>query len=118
MFEANPETKTYFEKFKNMSNEALSKYEPFIKYVTDFMELFDTAVTELDEAEKTHQMLKKSGLDHKKRELPDTLFKEMRNPFLKAVEQILGDRYSDRMRNIYEILIEYLLKALLEGYNQ
>lgn len=40
----------------------------------------------------------------------------MRNPFLKAVEQTLGDRYTDRMRNIYEIFIDYFLKTMIEGF--
>ncbi len=75
MFEAKPETKSYFEKFKNMPNEALSKHDPFINLVTNVMELFDTAVTELDDAEKTHQKLKKAGLAHKNRGIPDALLK-------------------------------------------
>ena len=40
----------------------------------------------------------------------------MKDPFLKAVEQSLGERYSDRMRNIYEVFAEYLVKAIAEGY--
>lgn len=41
----------------------------------------------------------------------------MRNPFLKAVEQTLGDRYTDRMRNIYEQFIDYVIKTMIEGYS-
>jgi hypothetical protein len=41
----------------------------------------------------------------------------MRDPFLKSIEQTLGDRYSDRMKNIYEIFIDYLVKTMVEGYN-
>ncbi len=41
----------------------------------------------------------------------------MRQPFLRAVEQTLGDRYSDRMRSIYEVFVDYLIKAMLEGYS-
>lgn len=40
----------------------------------------------------------------------------MRDPFLKAVENTLGDRYTDRMRNIYEIFIDYFIKTMKEGY--
>jgi hypothetical protein len=40
----------------------------------------------------------------------------MRNPFLRAIEQTLGDRYSDRMRSIYETFIDYVIKAMVEGY--
>lgn len=41
----------------------------------------------------------------------------MRDPFLKSIEQTLGDRYSDRMRSIYEVFIDYVVKAMCEGYN-
>lgn len=40
----------------------------------------------------------------------------MRDPFLKAIEQTLGDRYSDRMRSIYEVFIDYFVKTMVEGY--
>lgn len=116
MFESCPDTKTYFEKFKDVSNELLSKKDPFVNLVTNVMEAMDTAVTELDDAEKTHQKLKQIGAKHKERGVPDIIIKEIRNPFLKAVEQTLGDRYSDRMRTIYEVLIDYFIKAMLEGY--
>lgn len=117
MFEACPPTKNYFEKFKSMSNEVLAKNEPFTIFAANVMEAFDTAITELDDPEKTHQKLKKIGAKHKTYGVPDTVLKEMRNPFLRAVEQTLGDRYSDRMRTIYETLIDYLIKALAEGYD-
>lgn len=117
MFEACPDTKNYFEKFKSMSNDVLAKNEPFINFATNVMEALDTAITELDDAEKTHQKLKKIGAKHKAAGILDTMLKEMRNPFLRAVEQTLGDRYSDRMRTIYETLIDYFIKALAEGYD-
>jgi hypothetical protein len=41
----------------------------------------------------------------------------MRDPFLKAIEQTLGDRYSDAMRTIYEVFIDYLIKTMVEGYS-
>jgi hypothetical protein len=41
----------------------------------------------------------------------------MRTPFLKALEQTLGDRYSDAMQTIYESFIDYYLKTMTEGYN-
>lgn len=116
MFEASPDTKNYFEKFKHLSNEQLAKHEPFIDYATNLMESYDTAITDLDDADKTHQKLKKIGTENKKNEIPVTMLKEMRTPFLRAVEQTLGDRYSDRMRTIYEVLIDYFIKAMTEGY--
>jgi hypothetical protein len=44
-------------------------------------------------------------------------FKEIREPFLTSIEKTLGDRYTDRMKKIYEAFIEYLIKTLIEGFN-
>jgi len=41
----------------------------------------------------------------------------MRDPFLKAIEQTLGDRYSDAMRTIYEVFIDYVIRAMIDGYS-
>lgn len=71
MFESKPETKKYFEKFKDMSNELLFKSNKFIDHANSVMESFDTIVTELDDADKTHQNIKKFGADHKRRNVPD-----------------------------------------------
>jgi len=138
MFESNKDMKNYFEKLKNMDNDKIAKSTVFIDHATNVMEALDTTVTELEDAEKTHAKLKKLGHDHRLRnidvshikvkifhfvllvELCSTGFflnlKEMRNPFLRAIEQTLGDRYSDRMRNIYETFIDYVIKAMVEGY--
>ena len=40
----------------------------------------------------------------------------MKGPFLHAIESVLGDRYSDRMRVIYEAVTDYILKTIMEGY--
>lgn len=71
MFEANPDLKKYFEKFKDMSNEQLFKSTVLIDHATSVMEFLDIIVTELDDAEKTHQNIKKVGLQHKNRGVQD-----------------------------------------------
>ena len=117
LFESNVEFKNYFEKFKNMENAVLIKSQVLENHATIVMETIDTAITEIDDAEKTHTKLKRFGLEHKARGIKIEHIDGMREPFLKSVEQTLGDRYSDRMRTIYEGFIEYLLRAMKEGYN-
>ena len=100
-----------------MDNATLAKSTVLENHATVVMEAIDTAITEIDDAEKTHQKLKKFGLEHKARGVKVEHIDGMRDPFLRSVEQTLGDRYSDRMRTIYEGFIEYLLRAIKEGYN-
>lgn len=67
MFEANPDMKNYFEKFKDMDNEKLFKSVALQDHANVTMEMIDTLVTELDNADATHAKIKKLGADHKKR---------------------------------------------------
>jgi hemoglobin-like flavoprotein len=117
MFESNEELKKYFEKLKDKDNATLLKSQILLDHATVVMEAIDTTVTELDDAEKTHNNLKKMGVEHKARGIAESHLSEIRTPFLKAIEETLGDRYSDRMRNIYEIFIDYVIKTMKEGYN-
>ena len=75
MFENKPDLKNYFEKFKNMSIEVLIKSDALLNHATNVMEAIDTAVTELDDAEKTHQKLKKLGQKHKTFHVPEDIIK-------------------------------------------
>ncbi len=117
MFEANSDMKNYFEKFKDKENVALMKSQILIDHATNVMEQIDTTVTELDDAEKTHTRLKRIGGEHKARGINESHLNEIRDPFLKAVEETLGDRYSDRIRTIYEVFIDYVIKAMREPDN-
>ena len=75
MFEARPDLKNYFEKFKNMSIEVLIKSDALLNHATNVMEAIDTAITELDDAEKTHLKLKKLGQKHKTLHVPEDVIK-------------------------------------------
>jgi hypothetical protein len=116
MFEKNEGLKQHFGKFKNMDNATLFKSDALLEHASNVMEFLDVTVTELDNADSTHDKLKNMGLSHKKRGIPEEALTEMRDPFLKAVDQTLGDRFTDRIRNIYEIFIDYVIKTLIEGY--
>lgn len=67
MFESNQDLKKYFEKFKDMSNDTLFRSQLLLNHATTVMESIDTFATELEDAEKTHQKIKKLGSEHKLR---------------------------------------------------
>ena len=100
-----------------MNNEQLLRSQVLLNHATVVMEAIDTAITEIDDAEKTHTKLKKLGVEHRVRGVKEEHIAQIREPFLKSVEQTLGDRYSDRMRSIYEVFIDYVIRAIKEGYN-
>ena len=86
-------------------------------HATVVMEAIDSALTDIDNAEMTHLKLKQLGVEHKKRGIEPELIAVIREPFLSSVEQTLGDRYSDHMRHIYEVFVDYLIKEIADGYN-
>ena len=40
----------------------------------------------------------------------------MEKPFLEAVKEVLQERYTENMENIYNILIKIILKELADGF--
>jgi hypothetical protein len=41
---------------------------------------------------------------------------KIEKPFLAAVSQTLGDRYTDNVEGIYKITIKFIIETLVEGY--
>ena len=44
-------------------------------------------------------------------------FQKIEEPFLMAVKETLGDRYSANMEHIYRKTIKFILETLMEGFN-
>ena len=100
-----------------MDNASLLKSHVLESHATVVMEAIDLALSEIDNVEKMHHKLRNLGVEHMARHIRPQLIDKIREPFLSAVEQTLGDRYSDRMRHIYEAFIDYLLNEIKAGYN-
>lgn len=45
-----------------------------------------------------------------------SLLQKIEGPFLKAVEQTLGDRYTPNVENIYKVTIKLIIQTLVDGY--
>lgn len=43
---------------------------------------------------------------------------KIEQPFLAAVSQTLGDRYTDNVEGIYKITIKFIIETLVEGYEK
>ena len=75
LFDAHPDYLTHYEKLKEIPKDRLYTSTAFLDHVNSVMETMDMHVTELDDADKTHQNIKRSGADYKKKNIPDTIFK-------------------------------------------
>jgi hypothetical protein len=89
MFEACPETKAILDEFKSTAYEALRAHEPFINYCASLMEQFDTAITELDDADTAHAILQRIGAQYKADKMPDTFIKVI--PTLTLSSELLSE---------------------------
>ena len=61
------------------------------------------------------------GILHQVRELLNIIlfyFQKIEEPFLLAVKETLGDRYSANMEHIYRKTIKFILDTLIEGFNK
>jgi hypothetical protein len=45
-----------------------------------------------------------------------TIFQKIEEPFLVAVKETLGDRYTANMEHIYTKIIKFILETLIEGF--
>ena len=117
LFEANEDIKKHLNKFSELDNATLIKSELLVGHAHGVMAMIDETIIGLDDAELTHQKLKNLGVDHRERHITASLIDEIREPFLRSVEQTLDHRYTEHMRSIYECFIEYMLRAIKEGYD-
>lgn len=44
------------------------------------------------------------------------IFQKIERPFLQAVEQTLGERYTANVEGIYKITIKFIIETLIEGF--
>lgn len=42
----------------------------------------------------------------------------MERPFLEAVKEVLQDRYTENMENIYNIIIKLILQTVADGFDK
>ena len=88
------------------------------RHATVVMQAIDAAISSIDNADNTHEKLRLLGVEHKVRGIRCQFISVIREPFLTAVQQTLGERYTDHIRHIYEAFIDYLIREIVDGYNQ
>ncbi|XP_046381361.1 globin-5-like [Haliotis rufescens] len=117
LFKANGDLKQLFSSFRDLTNDDdLRVNENLEKHATLVMGIFDEAISNVDNVDYTLDVLQRAGGKHTRFPgfQPD-LFVWMEQPFLEAVKQTLGDRYTDNMDVIYKITIKFILDNMVKG---
>ncbi|KAL3872787.1 hypothetical protein ACJMK2_035988 [Sinanodonta woodiana] len=87
-------------------------------HVAQVMFTLDEAISSLDDTDAVIDLLRTVGYTHRRLKAFDPqLFWKIEEPFLLAVKDTLGDRYTANMEHIYKKTIKFILQTLIEGFN-
>ncbi|XP_049825452.1 neuroglobin-1 isoform X2 [Aethina tumida] len=119
LFEEHGELLNLFEKFKELkTKEQQATSLELAEHASNVMNTLDEGIKGLDNLDTFFDYLHQVGASHRK--IPGfqaEYFWRIEKPFLEAVEQTLGDRYTENVENIYKITIKFIIETLVTGYN-
>ncbi|XP_015916913.1 neuroglobin [Parasteatoda tepidariorum] len=119
LFEENEDILHLFEKFqKKRITELHRDSMELAQHASIVMNTLDESIKKLHNVDYFMDYLHAVGKLHTK--IPGfqrDYFWRIERPFLAAVQETLGDRYTDNMENIYKITIRYILDTVVKGFD-
>ncbi|KAK3592241.1 hypothetical protein CHS0354_003756 [Potamilus streckersoni] len=86
-------------------------------HVAQVMFTLDEAISSLDDTDGVIDLLQTVGRSHRRlKGFDPQIFWKIEDPFLLAVKDTLGDRYTANMEHIYKKTIKFILQTLIEGF--
>lgn len=119
LFQDNEDLLDLFEKFQSLKITE-SKFESMelAQHASIVMTTLDESIRSLDNVDYLLDYLHSVGkLHHKIPGFHREYFWRIEKPFLAAVQETLGDRYTENMENIYKITIHFILETVIVGYD-
>lgn len=118
LFEEHKELLTLFEKFLALqTREQQQSSEELQEHATKVMNTLDEGIRSLDDMDSFFSYLGQVGASHRRiNGFQSSHFWKIEGPFLKAVEQTLGDRYTPNVENIYKVTIKLIIQTLVDGF--
>ncbi|XP_076321792.1 neuroglobin-like [Tachypleus tridentatus] len=119
LFEENEDLITLFEKFQYLkTQESRMESTELAQHASIVMTTLDEAIRSMDKVDYFIDYLHSVGNFHRKISgFKKEYFWNIEDPFLTAVKETLGDRYTENMENIYKITIRFILETLSEGFD-
>ncbi|KAH8028275.1 hypothetical protein HPB51_014931 [Rhipicephalus microplus] len=107
-----------FEKFQALrTKESQRESMELAQHASVVMTTLDEGINALDNLDYFMDYLHNTGRLHFKiKGFKKEYFWHIENPFLAAVSETLGDRYTENIENIYKITIRFILETLVEGF--
>uniref|UniRef100_A0A6B2E8W4 Putative hemoglobin-like flavoprotein n=1 Tax=Phlebotomus kandelakii TaxID=1109342 RepID=A0A6B2E8W4_9DIPT len=120
LFEEHAELLNMFTRFKELkTKEQQAKSEELAEHANKVMETLDEGIRSLDDLDAFFEYLHQVGASH--RRIPNftaDYFWKIEKPFLAAVENTLGDRYTPNVEGIYKLTIKFIIETLITGFNK
>ncbi|KAK0410295.1 hypothetical protein QR680_005049 [Steinernema hermaphroditum] len=105
-----------FSHVRMASKEEQMQDERITKHAETVMKMLDVVISNVKDADYMFQLLQKSGTEHAHRpRFSPEFFWKIEAPFLYAVKEILQDRYTENMDQIYRVIIKIVLSTLEES---
>lgn len=120
LFQEKEDLLDLFEKFQALrTKESQRESMELAQHASVVMTTLDEGINALDNLDYFMSYLHNAGrLHYKIKGFKKEYFWHIEGPFLAAVADTLGDRYTDNIENIYKITIRFILETLIEGFEQ
>ncbi|XP_058835997.1 neuroglobin-like [Topomyia yanbarensis] len=118
LFEEHAELIDLFAKFKDLkTKEEQAMSEELAEHANKVMTTLDEGIRGLDDMDTFFEFIHQVGASH--RRIPgfkQEYFWKIEEPFLSAVSNTLGDRYTQNVEGIYKLTIKFIIENLIAGY--
>lgn len=118
LFEEHSDLLNMFAKFKELrTKEEQATSEELAEHANKVMNTLDEGIRGLDDLDTFFEFIHQVGASH--RRIPgfkQEYFWRIEEPFLSAVENTLGDRYTQNVEGIYKLTIKFIIETLVAGY--
>ncbi|XP_070578865.1 globin-like [Ptychodera flava] len=118
LYKQHPEYQDLFIEFKDMSEEKLRNSLNFETQCGIIMNVFDEAITGLDDVDHVINLLTKRGRKHAKYGVKPEFISDIKEPFLHSVEDLLEHRYTEKIAEIYALIIDFIIDYFVQGLKE
>ncbi|XP_014670958.1 PREDICTED: neuroglobin-like [Priapulus caudatus] len=106
-------------KFKDVPVDQLAKSPELENHASQVMSTLDEAIHSLNNLNFFFELLYTIGVTHRDiAGFRPEYFWRIEQPFLDAVKETLGERYTHNMEQIYQVTIKFIIDTLYKGYTK
>ncbi|XP_071834190.1 globin-like [Apostichopus japonicus] len=114
LFRMEPSVQDYFPEFKGKNEEELRGLFSFETQSTLMINIFDEVVEKLDDMDSVINLLQKTAERHRQMGISAEVFRKIEEPFTISLKNCLGDRYTEKIEEIYSIFTKLVFDLMCQ----